>query len=591
MYRFFSKQSNAYVFNTPTIILLIILSMADTHLWSLCYKKRKNAHQNQQITFTLDKLLTDIIVNVNYYLIPKSLLYISYFIFTLLISTLPIIKFYSTYGFVTFMFYYLFISQVYAALFVFILKFNLLKYFKCISFKLKTKFFKKLKQSITNQMISCLTNFVFEFHILWFVLIICVSITSLLSIFYAPKLYVDENILNFKNQFLSLKETQRRINFNVVWDVDYKKYKTIHAGNSQMRLHYNEQQQYNLTSTLCKYVLNYTKEQEKFNNKTHFSKEYLKTHTSHYEYLNGVYQLKSTNKLRINNFTFFDKPINSDMDCKPNLSSFIIIQVEIDANYTKNYLEMENIKESIEEWWYNISRKFRLDNSKIWWSSEQFERYAIQLEINKTLMISILCPFIFIFICLLITTFNFFTSLYATITIFFILSSTIACTVWLGWRIDSLTCFLYLFVLFISTHYCLLYAIFAHFTLNLTCTSRLKCSIKSIGMPLLLVTGNFVLSAIPLTFSSTEFLNKTATIIILSSILSFLYSTIFLQSVYTMKSSFEYQNSLNRTITTDSCTEDKYKHENSYNDSNKVQNENLSGFLNNDFVCNKHVIN
>ena len=135
---------------------------------------------------------------------------------------------------------------------------------------------------------------------------------------------------------------------------------------------------------------------------------------------------------------------------------------------------------------------------------------------------------------------NFFTSTYTTLTIFFILSSTIACTVWLEWRIDFFTCLLYLFVLFFSTHYCLLYAIYAHFTVNLRRHNRLKCSIKTISIPLLLKTINFVVSAVPLLFSSTKFLYKTATIVILSSILSFLYSTVFLQSTLRTKSNFYY---------------------------------------------------
>jgi len=56
------------------------------------------------------------------------------------------------------------------------------------------------------------------------------------------------------------------------------------------------------------------------------------------------------------------------------------------------------------------------------------------------------------------------------------------------------------------------------FTRNLRSHNRLKCSIKSICVPLFLNTINIVLSAIPLLFSLSKFLNKAAIILILSSV-------------------------------------------------------------------------
>ena len=121
------------------------------------------------------------------------------------------------------------------------------------------------------------------------------------------------------------------------------------------------------------------------------------------------------------------------------------------------------MNDSIEYWRRNVSNELKFDNNQIWWATEQFDYYEIQFEINKAFIICLLCPFILIFACLIIARRNFFTSTYAALTIFFILSSAIACTVWLGWRIDCLTCLLYLFVIYFYVIYFVIY-FFSHVT-------------------------------------------------------------------------------------------------------------------------------
>jgi hypothetical protein len=532
--------STIYVFNIPITILVLILCFSDTYVWSFCYKKRKKIQQeqleknNEKIVNTLDKLLNDIIINVFYYIVPKSCLYILYFLIIFLFNKISIIKLYSTFGLFTFIFYYFLVSSVYASLFIFTLKFNILKYLKYFSVKIKLDLFNNFKHCIIKLIVQYITNLVLKFHILWYVLFCCASVTSLLSIFYLPKLYLDENIFNVGNSQLKSNEIDSHFNFFIVWDIGYRE-------NNRIKLNNRIKEKYNLSSEFCRYLFNYTKKREKYKNQRNLE-EYLKMHTNFVEYTKKLlYSYRHKEKLIIKNFTFFGEKINSENDCKSiykkrNTSS--LIYVETDVKFTKNILEIKKMNEIIEYWWRNVSNELKFDNNKIWWATEQFEDYEIQFEMNKAFIICLLCPFIFIFACLLIATRNVFTSTYATLTIFFILSSTIACTVWLGWRIDCLTCLLYLFVLYFSTHYCILYTVYVHFTRNLRSHNRLKCSIKTICVPLFQNTINFVLSAIPLLFSLSKFLNKTAIIIILSSILSFLYSTLFLQSTFRMKSNF-----------------------------------------------------
>jgi hypothetical protein len=594
------------IYNLSIILFLIIINISDTYIWALCYKKQKRKYivkttaTQQQPILTLDKILNDLIINVYYYLLPKSILYIVYFAIIYLNNKILIIKFYSAYGLITFILYFLLISLFYSTLFVFILKLNLLKYFKYlnVSFKSKAKLINKIKSLFIRLLIHYLTDLIVKFRVLWFVLFICASVTSVLSIFYAPKLYIASNILKTNSEWqITHKEN---ISFYIVWGFDYHKTTTVdnerNLLNKEMMTEYYEK--YKQISSFSTYILSYIKSHENESVSTDLSN---KLDDYYYQNIKNLKissfdcfidrlvsflskKIKSGNTTGIltkeqycNNLNsnsvndtdvfkkvyakcilYWSKKLQKNNDTilpdsqlfytNTTLPSLYLIRVQTDIKYTQNFLNMQKIFNIIENWWLNAKKDLKLENNDIWWSSEQFESYALQYELNKTLIISLILPFIFIFLCVFLTTTNFFTAVYVTLTILLIQSSTVACTVWLDWRIDTLTCLLYVLVLFISTHYCLLYANFYRFTMNLSSLNRLVWSIRSIGVTLLLTTVNIVLSAIPLLFSSSQFLKKTAIVIILSSIFSYTYSTFFLQSLFGINNSFEHHYRFKRAI-------------------------------------------
>ncbi|CAF1172578.1 unnamed protein product [Rotaria sordida] len=174
--------------------------------------------------------------------------------------------------------------------------------------------------------------------------------------------------------------------------------------------------------------------------------------------------------------------------------------------------------------------KIFLDMS-FWWSSEIFSTYTImeQLQQEKFFLFGIK----FIIILILLSLFTGILGLYVTLTTLFNFITSIAILILFNYKLTIENMSYFTIVLIICSQYSILYSISYKLapTFFFQRENRTIYSLKQLCTTLFYLTFSIIIICCPCLFSSLPYLSKSSIIFIISSLISLIYSTFFLQSI------------------------------------------------------------
>ncbi|CAF3380086.1 unnamed protein product [Rotaria socialis] len=196
-------------------------------------------------------------------------------------------------------------------------------------------------------------------------------------------------------------------------------------------------------------------------------------------------------------------------------------------NFHEWKLLYENLKTNFIERFYSK----RFSHLLFWWSSELFSTYTMmeQLQQEKNVLTGI--KFLVILITLLL--FTGILGILVTLTTLFNFITCIAVLTLLNYKLTVENMSYFTMVLIICSQYSILYSISYKLapTFFFQRKNRTIYSLKQLCAALFYLTFSIIVISTPCLFSSLPYLSKSAMIFIISSSISLIYSTFFLQSL------------------------------------------------------------
>ncbi|CAF0998003.1 unnamed protein product [Adineta steineri] len=196
-----------------------------------------------------------------------------------------------------------------------------------------------------------------------------------------------------------------------------------------------------------------------------------------------------------------------------------------------NYIECYNLVKNIKRNFITNFYSKIFPEMDIWWTSEIFSSFAImeQLQQEKYLFISIK----FITILIFLTLFTGVLGIFVTLTTLLNFVTCIATLTLLNYKLTVENMSYFVIVLIVCSQYSVLYSISYKLapTFFFQRENRTMYSLKQLCTTLFNLTFSIVIICIPCLFSSVSYLSKSAMVYIISSSISLIYSTFFLQSL------------------------------------------------------------
>ncbi|CAF1044259.1 unnamed protein product [Rotaria sp. Silwood1] len=208
--------------------------------------------------------------------------------------------------------------------------------------------------------------------------------------------------------------------------------------------------------------------------------------------------------------------INYKWLLKTNLNNFIEWQFLIE-NLKKN---------SITKFYSKI-----FTHMSFWWTSEIFSSYTIMEQLRQEQFFLIPIKFVIIFVFL--TLFTGILGIFVTLTTLLNFSTCIAIFTLLNYKLTIENISYFVITLIFCSQYSILYSISYKLapTFFFQRENRTMHSLNQLCTTLFQYTLSIIIICSPCLFSSLPYLSKLAMIYIISSLISFIYSTLFLQSL------------------------------------------------------------
>ncbi|CAF0875300.1 unnamed protein product [Rotaria sordida] len=269
------------------------------------------------------------------------------------------------------------------------------------------------------------------------------------------------------------------------------------------------------------------------NNQTNNCTLICSLNTTEYQYqcilcLNSLYYLKNKyndlflikNGLRfindVQNPRYLFQTINYKWLLKTNLNNFFEWQYLIE-NLKKNF---------IIKFYSNIFARM-----SFWWTSEIFSSYTIMKQLQQEKSFLIIIKFIIIFVFL--TLFTGILGIFVTLTTLLNFSTCIAIFTLLNYKLTIENLSYFVIILIVCLQYSILYSISYKLapTFFFQRENRTMHSLHQLCTTLFQYTFSIIIISSPCLFSSLPYLSKSSMVYIISSLISFIYSTFFLQSL------------------------------------------------------------
>ncbi|CAF4055916.1 unnamed protein product [Rotaria sp. Silwood2] len=167
-----------------------------------------------------------------------------------------------------------------------------------------------------------------------------------------------------------------------------------------------------------------------------------------------------------------------------------------------------------------------------WWTSEIFSSYTIMEQLRQENVFLIPIKFVILFVFL--TLFTGILGIFVTLTTLLNFATCIAIFTLLNYKLTIENVSYFVIILIVCSQYSILYSISYKLapTFFFQRENRTMHSLNQLCTTLFQYTFSIIIICSPCLFSSLPYLSKSAMVYIISSLISFIYSTLFLQSLF-----------------------------------------------------------
>ena len=567
-----SNTNAASLYNIISIVVLYLIILNDSLIVTICYSQsRKQAASSKVSLAEKSKRITiNTFRQSFYYIVPKNMAFI-FILFVSYLNQIEIIQKFCLFLIILIIGYMILGFSLYSIAILF-----LSNYHHKFWYKHQIKIFDVdlnhfIKKIFSDQMPFLVTRFSF----FWIIFYTCLAVLSLFIVFYHPKFSLDKQFVSFK------KKTDLEI--SIIWGSMVQHYRQDINSLMSIEMELHAFEQFEQITKLCENFKN-SKQPEWIRKANCFSlslNEFFLNVTGrkNLDQIDMLIDVETRlmdvnfNKLETickpkvfhmtenlfnkcikwwslkvleyelnQNKTFITSPVFLSNRLVPSLYF-----IQIETNLEIKRLEYENVQlivNSIESWWKNLAQQFKLNENFVWWTSEQLENYYFQKKANQQILLTTLVSLIIILAISIYSCSKLITSLCVYVTTVFSLLTISALLICLDFKINLYNINLFILQIILAAQYSLFKGVSLRYSPHVDQQNCIIWSFSNVGLSILVYWLLSCLGSLSLVFSSVKFYSSLGKVILLSNVVSYWYSILFLPSLLTLSSKDIFQDLL-----------------------------------------------
>ncbi|XP_052768967.1 protein dispatched homolog 1-like isoform X1 [Mya arenaria] len=234
--------------------------------------------------------------------------------------------------------------------------------------------------------------------------------------------------------------------------------------------------------------------------------------------------------LAMKDYTFFWTKYTPGLKFVGNKVKALVVQFSSNLTYTYDYKTMETFYVRMNKWVHEQMEGAPEGLDKGWFISE-FQFYSIQKSLAEGLPVAFGISILVATLVTFFTSLNVLLTLYAMVTITFIMMTTTACLVLLDWELNVLESVIITVSVGLSIDFTLHYGVAYRLAPDLDRKNRAYCSLVRVGSVICMAALTTFLAGLCMVPSVTLVYQKFGIFLMLVISISWVYSTFFFQSL------------------------------------------------------------
>ncbi|RNA14426.1 dispatched -like protein, partial [Brachionus plicatilis] len=565
LYAYLRSNTHAVsVYNITSIVALYLIILNDSLIVSICYSQSRKqiANSKANVTERSKKITNSTFRQSFYYIVPKNLAFL-FILFVSYLNQIEVIQKFSLLLIILLLSYMVIGFSVYSLAILFLSNYH---------HKFWYKHQIKICDADLNQLIKKLFSdhipfLVTRFKIFWLLIFTGMSLLSLFLLFHYPKFALD-------NTFVSSK-TKNGLKILIVWGSKIQHYNQEIGSLLSVDMEADGLAQFDQMMKLCDYLgkvkqppwisrlncfslglydfllnLSTSKNIDQIESLANVEKRLADPIFKHHESQcmpKNLHLAENvfTKCIRWWSLKVVEYEANQGKEFKSSpvfLKNRLIpslYYVQIETNVAIEELEFESVQlifNSIESWWKDLVLNVGLNENFVWWTSEQLENYFFQKKSNQQLLLTSMVSLIILLAITLYSCSKLVTSLCVYVTIVSSLWTISALLVCLDFKINLYNINLFILQIILTSQYSIFKGVSLRYAPHVHQQNCIIWSFSNVGLSMLVHCLVSCLGSLPLLASSVKFYSSLGKVVLISNVVSYLYSVLFLPSLLSLSS-------------------------------------------------------